>query len=192
VHIIVGLGNHGSEYENTRHNVGLAVVDALCRKWHLKLKSGIGDYLIGHKSIAGQDIILVKPLTYMNNSGIAVQDILHKYNAAPENLLIVVDDFHLPLGKIRIRKKGSSGGHNGLSSLIYSLNTDEFARMRCGIGNEEMPGYNENTANFVLSTFLESEKTRFNKMVEAACDAVTVLVMKDFESALRQFNNKQF
>ncbi|MBI5477005.1 MAG: aminoacyl-tRNA hydrolase [Ignavibacteriales bacterium] len=191
MHIIVGLGNHGSEYENTRHNVGFAVIDLLCKKWHLRLKRS-SNFLYVTEKINNKEILLVKPQTYMNNSGLAVREVLLKFNVLPENLLIVADDFHLPLGKVRFRKKGSSGGHNGLASIIYSLNTNEFPRLRCGIGSETMPGYSETTADFVLSPFSPNERITLNKMIEGSRDSIMLMVDTDLETAISKYNNKQF
>lgn len=177
--IIVGLGNHGSEYENTRHNIGFAVIDSIAAQWHLTFKHSKSEYLMTHKSIAGKDLILIKPLTYMNNSGLAVQEVLHRYEAGIDDLLIIVDDFHLPLGNIRFRKRGSAGGHNGLASIIYTLGTEQFSRLRCGIGSESMPRPNEPTSDFVLSPFSDFEKDKTKQMILAARDAVITLIHKE-------------
>jgi PTH1 family peptidyl-tRNA hydrolase len=189
VFIIVGLGNHGSEYEHTRHNIGFAVIDSIAAQWHLTFKHSKSEYLMTHKSIAGKDIILIKPLTYMNNSGLAVRDVLNKFKADIENLLIIADDFHLPLGKIRLRKRGSSGGHNGLASIIYTLGTEQFSRLRCGIGSESMPKSNEPTSDFVLSPFDDSEKNQARQMTETARDSIIALVHKEFDSTVQHFNS---
>ncbi|MBI5020891.1 MAG: aminoacyl-tRNA hydrolase [Ignavibacteriales bacterium] len=177
--IIVGLGNYGSEYENTRHNIGFEVIDSIAEYLHLTFKRAKSRYLTTHTSIAGRDIRLVKPLTYMNNSGLAVQEVLHKYEASIEDLLIIVDDFYLPLGRIRFRKRGSDGGHNGLASIIYTLGTEQFSRLRCGIGSESMPKQNEPKSDFVLSTFSDFEKDKTKQMILAARDAVIKLIHND-------------
>ncbi|MBA4313574.1 MAG: aminoacyl-tRNA hydrolase [Chlorobiaceae bacterium] len=188
--IIVGLGNHGSEYEHTRHNIGFDVVDSIAAQWHLTLRHSKSEYLMAQKSIAGKEIILIKPLTYMNNSGLAVQDVLYKYEADIENLLIIVDDFHLPLRTLRLRKRGSAGGHNGLASIIYTLGTEQFSRLRCGIGSESMPKPNEPTSDFVLSPFDDSEKDKARQMIETARDAVTTLIHKGIDFTVQHLNNK--
>lgn len=115
----------------------------------------------------------------MNNSGLAVQEVLHKYEASIEDLLIIVDDFYLPLGRIRFRKRGSDGGHNGLASIIYTLGTEQFSRLRCGIGSESMPKQNEPKSDFVLSTFSDFEKDKTKQMILAARDAVIKLIHND-------------
>jgi PTH1 family peptidyl-tRNA hydrolase len=149
VFVVVGLGNPSSEYEETRHNIGFVVVDETAKELGIKFHKENSDYLIGIKNYRNQLIALVKPLTYMNNSGIAVKNIIEQYKLPLENLLVVVDDFNIPIGTIRIRRSGSSGGHNGLESIIYHLQTEDFPRLRCGIGSESMPKNKQELANLV-------------------------------------------
>jgi PTH1 family peptidyl-tRNA hydrolase len=185
--VIVGLGNPGSEYDETRHNVGFRVVDELCRRTRTRLKPGKGGYLAAESSVAGHPVVLVKPLTYMNNSGEAVVEALEQYGGRPDNLVVVVDDFVLPLGALRIRPKGSDGGHNGLRSIIYHLNTDEFTRIRCGIRKEMMPAGNA-MADFVLSSFDPDETEAVAGMIVRAADAATGIVVADVARAMNKFN----
>jgi len=188
VFVVVGLGNPSSEYEETRHNIGFVVVDETAKELGIKFHKENSDYLIGIKNYRNQLIALVKPLTYMNNSGIAVKNIIEQYKLPLENLLVVVDDFNIPIGTIRIRRSGSSGGHNGLESIIYHLQTEDFPRLRCGIGSESMPKNKQELANFVLSPFTKSEKEIVKKQVLKARDAVICAYEKGLETAIQQFN----
>lgn len=167
---IVGLGNPGAQYQETRHNVGFHAVDELCRRFRVTMKPGKGEYLIARAGMEGIDVYIAAPMTYMNNSGAAVVDILERFRLTPRELLVVVDDFALPLGVLRFRTKGSDGGHNGLASIIYMLNSDEFPRLRCGIGTETMPPKSAMTV-FVLSPFQKAEVAAVNDMVKRAADA---------------------
>ncbi len=152
---IVGLGNPGVRYENTRHNIGFMVLDAFAKKHKLNFKPDKGDYYSVGSTLNTSHFYLYKPTTFMNLSGNAVSDIITKNKIDIENLLIITDDIHLPTGKVRFREAGGDGGHNGLSSIIYSLETNIFNRLRFGVGNKfetgEMP-------NYVLDNFYENEK----------------------------------
>jgi peptidyl-tRNA hydrolase, PTH1 family len=167
---IVGLGNPGAQYRDTRHNVGFLVVEELCRRFRAALRPGKGEYLIAGINYAGIDVHVAAPSTFMNNSGNAVVDILERNRIAQRELLVVVDDFALPLGTLRFRLKGSDGGHNGLASVIYMLNSHEFPRLRCGIGTESMP-MKSDMAPFVLSSFEPEEVPVVRDMVARAADS---------------------
>ncbi len=181
--IIVGLGNPGSEYAWTRHNVGFQVVDEISSRLRIHLAAGQGEYLV-----AGVDsLILVKPLTYMNNSGIAVVDLLNRYQVTVEELLVVVDDFALPLGTLRIRSRGTDGGHNGLRSIIYHLNSDNFPRLRCGIAKEPMPP-KQDMADFVLSVFDKDEQDATRDMVKRAADACMAFSGEEIARLMNKYN----
>jgi len=186
--VIVGLGNPGSEYEGTRHNIGYAIVDALTESTKIKLSVGNGDYLIGSRTIYGKKIALVKPLTYMNNSGTAVKAIIDEYNVPFKQLLIISDDFNLPLGTLRLRLKGSDGGHNGLYSIIYHLNSNEFPRLRCGIASNLLSNDKNKMSDFVLSSFEDAERKIVRQMIHDARDAVLTSVGYDVEISMNQFN----
>ena len=187
--VVVGLGNPGEEYHNTRHNVGFLVIDELCRRFKKNLKSGEGDYLLAHARIGDRAAILVKPLTYMNNTGIAVAEVLERFNTPQQHALVVADDFALPLGTLRIRTKGSDGGHNGLYSVIYHLNTNKFPRVRCGIKKDVMPPKTE-MADFVLSPFEDDEHERVKDMVGRAADAVTEFATSGIARTMNRFNTQ--
>ncbi len=167
---IVGLGNPGAQYQETRHNVGFLVVDELCTRLRARLKPGKGDYLIAHTIVEAVDVHIAVPITFMNNSGTAVVDILARSQITPRELLVVVDDFALPLGMLRFRLSGSDGGHNGLASIIYMLNSHEFPRLRCGIGNTTV-SQKSDMAPFVLSPFEREEVPAVKDMVMRAADA---------------------
>jgi PTH1 family peptidyl-tRNA hydrolase len=185
---IIGLGNPGNEYEWTRHNVGLMVVDAMCDVLSTEFETGKGDYLIAAAHSHGVLMSLVKPLTYMNNSGLAVADVIERYNLNLNDVLVVCDDFNLPLGKIRLRPRGSDGGHNGLYSIIYQLQSEEFPRLRCGIGEPDLHGKEFDATSFVLSVFERDERPALGKMIEAARDAAVCFSTKGINAAMDQWN----
>jgi PTH1 family peptidyl-tRNA hydrolase len=184
VRAIIGLGNPGSEYDGTRHNIGFAVLDELAAHYKIGFRAGRGEYSYATNG----DCLLVKPMTYMNNSGIAVKEVLDWFKLAARDLLVVFDDFHLPLGSLRLREKGSPAGHNGLASIIWHLNSDEFPRLRCGIGHETNPA---DKADFVLSRFDRQELETVQKMVAAACDIAVIAAEQDFRSALDHLSRKK-
>lgn len=185
--IVVGLGNPGFEYDETRHNVGFMVVEEISARLGCLWKPGKGEYLFARSTVDGKKLILVKPLTYMNNSGAAVIDVLEKFPAPPGNMIAIVDDFALELGRIRIRTRGSDGGHNGLRSIIYFLNSDEFPRIRCGIKGAAMPAKRE-MADFVLSPFEHDEKEAVERMIARAADAVEECVRSGIARAMNVYN----
>lgn len=185
--IVVGLGNPGRAYEGTRHNIGYMVVDELSSRLKCSWKPGKGEFLFTQKVAGDTNVVLVKPMTYMNNSGEAVLDVLEQYPTPLPNILAIVDDFTLSLGKIRVRKKGSDGGHNGLRSLIYHLNSNEFPRIRCGIKREVMPPKSD-MSDFVLSPFDGEEKKVVEKMMTDAADSVEEFVKSGIQQAMSVFN----
>jgi peptidyl-tRNA hydrolase, PTH1 family len=187
---IVGLGNPGRTYANTRHNVGFLVVDALTEKLKCGFRPGKGEFVAATSSLRDNEIVLVKPSTSMNESGIAVAEIVARYGVGLDQLLVVVDDFQIPLGVLRMRPSGSDGGHNGMSSIIYHLQSDSFPRLRCGIGSEEMPQDKSLLADFVLSQFPSKEKTIVEKMVGRASDACLSFVTDGMEKTMSLFNRK--
>ena len=151
---------------------------------------GEGDCLIGFGTHGQTRVGLLKPLTYMNNSGSAVTDIRTRYNAPLQKLLVICDDFQLPLGTLRLRSRGSDGGHNGLYSIIYHLHSDEFPRLRLGIAGESTPSNKSFMADYVLSTFSEKEKETVQTMVACASDAALAVLDHGLENAMNQFNRK--
>jgi PTH1 family peptidyl-tRNA hydrolase len=187
--IVVGLGNPGFEYDDTRHNVGFMVVDALSAKFNCLWYPGRGEFLVAQTRIGEKNVVLVKPLTYMNNSGRAVRDILEQYNVPLSQLLVVLDDFWFDVGMIRLRSKGSDGGHNGLSSIIYHLHSEDFARLRCGIRNEGMPAKSE-LATYVLSPFEDDEKEKVEAMIATAAEAVIEFALYGIEQTMNKVNTR--
>lgn len=167
-YLIVGLGNMGAEYEHTRHNIGFDVVDYLARdaaaSWVQNTHGDLAEFK--HK---GRTLILLKPTTYMNLSGKAVRYWVDKHKILPENLLVVVDDLHLDLGKMRLRNKGSDGGHNGLKDIEAKLGNNQYIRLRMGIGKDFHPGQQ---VNFVLGKWKSHEKEAVDLMIEKAAKAV--------------------
>lgn len=185
LNLIVGLGNPGERHKNTRHNLGYRVVDFLAEKNKKSFKPGGGEFLFCEIGIKEEKIYLTKPVTFMNASGVAVIDTLNNFNLGIENLLVVCDDVNLPLGKIRIKEKGSDGGHKGLRSIIYQLNSIEFARLRMGIG--EVPEKID-LEEFVLQDFKEAEKEKVNEMLEEAALAVENTLTNGIEYSMNRFN----
>jgi len=165
------------------------VVDTLCDVLCTEFEAGKGDYLIATGRSYDTLISLVKPLTYMNNSGLAVADVLQRYSLDLRNVLIVCDDFNLPLGKIRLRPRGSDGGHNGLYSIIYQLQTEEFPRLRCGIGTFSTSERKFDATSFVLSVFDHGERPAVRKMVETARDAALCFSTEGINTAMDQWNS---
>lgn len=187
---LIGLGNPGLEYEGTRHNVGFRVIDAIGAALDLELSPGHGEYLIGKTRAYGKPVLLIKPLTYMNNSGRAVADVTERYNLALDHILVVCDDFQLPLGTLRLRPKGSDGGHNGLYSIIYHLQRADFPRLRCGIWPAQRGTKKKfDMVQFVLSVFDKDEEPIVKQTVNCARDAVLVFVSEGLSAAMNKFNS---
>jgi PTH1 family peptidyl-tRNA hydrolase len=187
---VIGLGNPEQRYAGTRHNIGFEVVDRLAHELRMQFKPGRGEFLIAQGSFRDQPLMLVKPLTFMNESGLAVMEIRDQFEARKEDLLIVCDDFQLPLGQLRLRLRGSDGGHNGLSSVIYHLQSDEFPRLRCGIASAIMPTDKNQMADFVLSRFASDELTVVNEMIAQAKDACMCAQSEGLTKAMNIFNKK--
>ena len=183
VKLIVGLGNPGREYQGTRHNVGFAAVDILARRHGIHVKSRRNSALVGEGAIAGAEVILAKPLTFMNLSGRAVGALVRRYSLNPSDILVVCDDVNLPLGRLRIRAGGSSGGHKGLQSILYSLATKDFARIRIGVGSPR-----GHMVDYVLGKFDRSERESAREAINKAADAVEVILDIGIEQAMNRFN----
>ena len=197
--LILGLGNPGEEYRDTRHNVGFRVVEELARRWQLALDrlecnalaartgSGAGD--AGPEGVADGDILLAKPQTYMNRSGHAAHCFVERYELDPADVLVIYDEVNLPLGRLRLRRGGSPAGHRGLESILESLRTAEVPRLRLGVappGKTRPPG--EDLADFVLSPFDPEEREEAAAMVRRAADAVEVWLREGPEAAMARFN----
>lgn len=181
--LIVGLGNPGKEYEGTRHNVGWDTIDTLANRHHIFVKSRRSRALVGEGTIGGQKVVFVKPLTFMNLSGEAASALARRYRIDPEDVIVIADDANLDLGRLRIRANGSAGGHNGLTSIIRGLGSQEFPRVRVGIGS---PG--RDMINHVLSRFNRQERIIVKDAVDDAADAVEMILSEGIECAMNQFN----
>ena len=186
--MIVGLGNPGSQYEKTRHNVGFRCIDLIAEDLRTKvdrLKFKALTRLVDHK---GQKILLVQPQTFMNLSGAAVSALASYYKVKPERILVIFDDISLPVGKIRIRKDGSAGGHNGIKSIIQSLGTDQFPRVKVGVGAKPHPDYD--LADWVLSKFSAQEEKALGPALKNAAEAALMVLEQGTEKAASAFNGK--
>ncbi len=181
----IGLGNIGEKYSKTRHNLGFDVLNLLAPKLNIKPTAGSGNYYIAEYRFDDTDIRLIWPTTYMNNSGLAVKQILEKFDLSPENIIVICDDINLPLGTIRIRTGGSDGGHNGLGSIIYHLETDKFPRLRMGVG--PLPEKTDQI-EFVLGQFDDKEQENVKKMLVKSGEAVVYLVKNRLEKAMSEYN----
>lgn len=180
---IAGLGNPGDRYQSTRHNVGFEVVDLLSAWWKIPIDLKGPNYLFGSGDFGDIPVLLVKPMTYMNRSGQAYKRLLLEPEITPQQTIVILDDFSLPLGKLRIRKKGSDGGHNGLRSMIESAGTDELIRLRIGI---DCP--NDKWEDFVLEPFTKSERQVIDESIDRAASAVETILLHGVEKAMNEFN----
>ncbi|MFA5156962.1 MAG: aminoacyl-tRNA hydrolase [Candidatus Omnitrophota bacterium] len=187
--LIVGLGNPGRAYAGSRHNIGFLVVEALAKEYGVKLKKTFGrPWICAKAEIEGSSVLLAEPLTYMNLSGSAVAALLKKNKIGINNLLVVCDDLDLDLGRLKIRDNGSSGGHRGLESIIRSLASREFSRLRAGIGR---PGDNMDASDYVLSQFKKDEKKQVLEIVEKACACVRSWIAEGVDKTMNTFNKKE-
>lgn len=186
MYFIVGLGNPGDKYENTRHNMGFLTIDYLSRKFDIKVKKLKFKSLYGQGEISGQKVMLIKPQTYMNSSGEAIRELRNYYNFDMNKLIVIVDDIDINFGTIRIKAKGSSGSHNGMKSIIYNLVDDSFPRIKIAVGKK--PEYMD-LANFVLSGFNEKEVEIIRDEIALASDAVEMILDSGVEKAMNKFNS---
>ncbi len=187
---VVGLGNPGKRYASTRHNVGFGVVASLSQSLRSQMLNGNGDFLFSECLIESRRLFVATPLTYMNESGAAVIQIMEQFNVPASDLLIILDDFQLPLGTLRIRPDGSDGGHNGLASIIYQLQTEKISRLRVGIAGATCPTQDrkELMSAYVLSPFEKDEIQQAATMITYARDAVLALILHGIEFAMNNFN----
>jgi PTH1 family peptidyl-tRNA hydrolase len=184
IRLVVGLGNPGAEYAHTRHNIGFMVLDLLAHeaglKWEKSSKWDAATAKLG-------DVLLVKPASYMNRSGYPLQTIAQFFKITSQEILVVLDDFSLPLGRLRIRQSGGPGGHNGLESIIVQFGTEEMPRLRIGIG----PAPAEGSSDFVLSNFFQEEKPLVRSTIERATEALKCAIDKGLISAMNTFNKNE-
>ena len=184
MYVIVGLGNPGRKYQNTRHNLGFITIDQLAEKHEIKVTKLAFKALVGDGVIANQKVLLVKPQTYMNLSGESVRQVVQYYKIAPENLLVIYDDVDIETGKIRIRKKGSAGSHNGMKSIIYQIQSDEFPRVRIGIGGERRLSLRD----FVTGGFSKEEKPLLEDAVQRSVGAIESIIAEGVDRAMNRYN----
>ncbi len=185
--VIAGLGNPGKEYDKTKHNVGFWVIDQLAKEYNIDVTKFKHKALIGDGVIAGKKVLLVKPQTYMNLSGESIREILKFYKIPIEQFYVIYDDTSLPLSSVRIREKGSAGGHNGIKNIIAHLNTDAFIRIKVGIG-EKPNGWD--LADYVLAKFSKDDEPLILSGVEKASHAIEILLTKGIVEAMNQTNQK--
>lgn len=183
--IIVGLGNPEKKYDGTRHNIGFAVLDRIADKYNISMDIKKHKGLFGKGIIEGEKVVLVKPMTYMNLSGECVREVADYYKAGPQDILVIFDDISLEPGKIRIRAKGSAGGHNGIKSIIAHLGSEQFARIKCGIG-EKPKGYD--LADYVLGHFSKDELEIIDSGIQRAQEACACILTQGIDAAMNKFN----
>ncbi|MBF2029392.1 MAG: aminoacyl-tRNA hydrolase [Oscillatoriales cyanobacterium C42_A2020_001] len=190
--LIVGLGNPGAKYDRTRHNIGFDVVDLLGQRWHISLSEQkkfhgiLGEGL----AVSSQKIRLLKPQTFMNNSGQAMRAVVDWYKLPPESVLVIYDDMDLPIGKLRLRLSGSAGGHNGMKSAIAHLGTQHFPRLRIGIGSAKTEKGDKDTVSHVLGKFAPTEAAVMTEVVQLAADAVECSLKQGVEKAMSLYNSR--
>lgn len=188
MYVIAGLGNPDKKYQNTRHNIGFDVIDALAEKYNISMNEKKHRAIYGSGILAGQKVLLVKPQTYMNLSGQSIAEILNFYKLSPaEDLIVIFDDISLIPGNIRIRSKGSAGGHNGIKSIIAETGSSDFARIKVGVG-EKPEGWD--LADHVLGHFSKEERAYVEDAVKNACAAAEYMVNGEISRAMNEFNQK--
>ncbi len=184
MYVIVGLGNPGRKYQNTRHNLGFITLDRLAERHNIKVSKIAFKALVGDGSINNQKVLLVKPQTYMNLSGESVREVLSYYKVEPEKLIVIYDDIDIETGKLRIRKKGSAGSHNGMRSIIFQIKNESFPRVRIGIGGERKMSLRD----FVTGGFSKEEKPLLEAAVERGVNAVESIIAKGIDEAMNKYN----
>ena len=183
MNILVGLGNPGRKYSDTKHNFGFWVLNRFAEKRSLTFQAGKGDYLLAKKG----DLICIKPTSFMNNSGMPVLDVKQFFKVEPEQFLVVYDDIDLPLGTIRFRDGGGTGGHQGIESIIYQTQNEKFNRLRIGIATDDDMRPAE---RYVLSPFRDEQKESVNEMIKKACEGIEYYLYHDIKETMNQFNEK--
>lgn len=181
--LIVGLGNPGSQYENTRHNIGFKVVDNIAKEYNIALNRQKFKGVCGEGFINGEKVILLKPTTYMNLSGESIREVVEFYKLSSDNVLVIYDDISLDVGRLRIREKGSAGGHNGIKSIIAHLGTDIFPRIKVGVGQPDV-----DLVNYVLGKFSKEEMEVLNESIDASTKAVRDIINNDVKTAMNIYN----
>ena len=186
--LIVGLGNPGREYAGTRHNIGFGVIARLSDEYHISLNSKEHKAVCGKGFIEGEKVILAQPQTFMNLSGESVRSIADYYKIEPEDIVVAYDDIDLEVGQIRVRRKGSAGGHNGIKNIISHLGTNEFPRVKVGVGAKPQGG---DLVNHVLGHFSKEDEKKMDEVLDEAVAAVETSVTQDVDVAMNRFNAKK-
>ncbi|MBO5059747.1 MAG: aminoacyl-tRNA hydrolase [Clostridia bacterium] len=186
MYLVAGLGNPGKQYDMTRHNIGFEVIDYMAEQYDVKVKKLKFKGLYGETNIGGEKVILLKPQTYMNLSGESIREFASFYKIPVENIIIINDDIYLDSGKLRIRKSGSAGGHNGLKSIIYQLASDQFPRIRIGVNSPERE--KEDLADFVLARFSKEEIPVLEDAIIRASKAAAEIISNNIDSAMNKYN----
>lgn len=186
--LIAGLGNPGREYEKTRHNTGFLALDMLAKKLGVRINKVKFKGELGQCDYHGRRLILLKPQTYMNASGLSIEPCAHFYKIPPEHIIVIFDDVSLPVGKIRVRKNGSAGGHNGIKSIISGLGTDQFPRVKVGVGEKPHPDYD--LADWVLSAIAPEDQEAFSRALTNAAQAALCIAEEGTEKAASAYNGK--
>ncbi|MDU1006615.1 MAG: aminoacyl-tRNA hydrolase [Clostridium butyricum] len=181
--LIVGLGNPGSQYEDTRHNIGFKVVDNIAKEYNIEINRQKFKGMCGEGFINGEKVILLKPTTYMNLSGESVREVVDFYKLSNDDVLVIYDDISLDVGRLRIREKGSAGGHNGIKSIIAHLGTDIFPRIKVGVGQP-----NVDLVNYVLGKFTKEEMEVLNESIDASTRAAKEIISNDIKTAMNIYN----
>ena len=186
MYIIAGLGNPGKKYEATRHNVGFSTIDVLADKLNIKVNKIKFKGLVGEGRIGSEKVILLKPHTFMNNSGESIVEILNFYKLKPEDLMVIVDDIDIEFAQLKIKKNGSAGTHNGLKSIVNLTGSKNFARFKIGVGKKHP---NEDLASFVLSNFPAKDKKHIEDAIDACADAIIDAVDSGIDKSMNSYNN---
>lgn len=185
MYLVVGLGNPGNKYRDTRHNVGFSVIDLLSERTRTKVNKIKFKSLYGEANIGGEKVLLVKPQTYMNNSGESVLEISNFFKVPVENIIVIMDDIDIDFGVVKVKRKGSAGSHNGMKSIISLLKQDNFPRVKIGVGRPE-PG--RDLADFVLGRFSKNDEAEISDTIARAADAVECIVREDISSSMNKYN----
>lgn len=184
--IVAGLGNPGKKYENTRHNAGFIAIDAVADKLGVRIDRAKFHALVGEGTLAGKKVLFMKPETFMNSSGEAVGEAAHFYKIPPENIIIISDDITLPVGKMRIRRKGSNGGHNGLKSIESHLSSSNYPRIKIGVGEKPHPDYD--LVDWVLGKFTKDDLEKINLSAHNSAEALECIIKGQIDNAMCKFN----
>lgn len=188
MHIIIGLGNPTTKYQATRHNIGWDAITRISDDYNIPLDHKAHKALCGKGFIEGEKVILAQPLTYMNLSGESVRELVDYYKVDPEDIIVIYDDISLDIGQLRIRKKGSAGGHNGIKSIISHLGTEEFPRIKIGVGEKPKDW---DLADYVLSRFAEEDQSTIREALKDASDACRIMLTTGIDTAMNQYNKKK-